>query len=576
VRRGILQASLGSGGLGLLLALVLAVGCAAPRQPAPSAGGPASAPAAAPAGGSAAAPSGASSASTALSIGSVQSAPVVKGGGTLVVASTAANIPQSDQCPTEGAEGFRFVGYQLFDALTSWDLSRSDVLSPLAPGLAESWDVSTADPTNWTFHLRHGVRFHDGTPFNADAVVFALDRVMNKDAAQYNELQAACSASYIAPIRDYAKLDDYTVRIGTKMPYSFLLYSLSSILIPSPTAVMKEGTKNFVNNPVGTGPFKFVRQVERQLIEMDANPDYFRGRPKLDKLIIRPIPEPASRLAALRAGEVQWAEVTPPESIKPLKDSGYQVMLNPYPQVWPWIVNMQAKPWDDKRVRQAANYAINREALCRDLLSGACSPASQFMFEGHPWYSADVGYKYDPDKARQLLAEAGYPNGFKTVAVVPSSGSGNMWPQPMNEYVQRNLREVGIDVELRPIEWNTMRNTYRAGFTEPDVAIYQYAWTTQTPEWIGRFILSTSKPPGGLNPGGYANPDVDALMAQAMATFDQKEQDEMVRQALHQVTEDAPWIWIVHDLNLRVLSPQVKGFVQPKAWYVNIPELSVE
>src|SRR4051794_19626948 len=306
------------GGLGLALALALLVACGAPKQstPAPAAG---------------TAPGGAPAAASANASGVVQSAPVTKGGGTLVVASTAANIPQSDQCPTEGAEGFRFVGYQLFDALTSWDLTRSDVLSPLAPGLADSWEVNPSDPTVWTFHLRQGVRFHDGTPFNADAVIFALDRVMKKDAPQYSERQAGCSASYTAPIRDYAKIDDATVRITTKTPYSFLLYSVSSILIPSPTAVMKQGTEEFMNNPVGTGPFKFVRQVERQLIEMDANPDYFRGRPKLDRLIIRPIPEPASRLAALRAGEVQWAEVTPPESIKPLKDSGFQVMLNPYP-----------------------------------------------------------------------------------------------------------------------------------------------------------------------------------------------------------------------------------------------------
>jgi peptide/nickel transport system substrate-binding protein len=151
-----------------------------------------------------------------------------------------------------------------------------------------------------------------------------------------------------------------------------------------------------------------------------------------------------------------------------------------------------------------------------------------------------------------------------------------MWPQPMNEYVQRNLREVGIEVELRPIEWNTMRTTYRSGFTDPNVSIYQYAWTTISPEWIARFILSTSKPPAGLNPGGYANETVDALMARAMASFDQKEQDELIRQALRQVTEDAPWIWVVHDLNLRALSPKVKGFVQAKAWYVDVPAISVE
>src|SRR5579884_1032401 len=546
-----------SRGWAALLVFLVVAACAGPPQSQSSAANPP------------AAQGGASS-------GSAQNGGASQGGGTLVVAMTAANIPVTDQCPTEGAEGFRFTGYLLYDALTRWDLTRDDRLPPLGPGLAESWSVNPDDHTQWTFHLRQGVRFHDGTPFNADAVIFALDRVMKKDAPYYSERQAACSASYTAPIRDYEKLDDATVRINTKGPYSFLLYSLSNILIPSPTAVMAEGTDKFEQAPVGTGPFKFVKLVERQSLEMEANPDYWLGRPKLDRVIMRPIPEPAARLAALRSGEVQWAEVTPPESIKPLKDSGYQVFLNEYPQVWPWIVNTQAKPWDDVRVRQAANYAIDREAMCRDLLSGACTPASQFMFKGHPWYSDDVGYNYNPAKARELLAQAGYPNGFHTAAVVPSSGSGNMWPQSMNEYVQRSLREVGIDVELRPIEWNTMRNTFRAGFTDPSVSIYEYAWTTVSPEWIARFILSTSKPPAGLNHGGYADPEVDSLMARALDTFEQPQQDELIRQALHQVTEDAPWIWIVHDLNLRVLSPKVHGYVHPKSWYVDFQNLSVD
>jgi peptide/nickel transport system substrate-binding protein len=135
---------------------------------------------------------------------------------------------------------------------------------------------------------------------------------------------------------------------------------------------------------------------------------------------------------------------------------------------------------------------------------------------------------------------------------------------------------VGIDVELRPIEWNTMRTTFRSGFPDPNVHIYQYGWTTASPEWIARFVLSTSKPPAGLNPGGYASDAVDNLMARALATFDQAQQDELIRQALRQVTEDAPWIWIVHDLNLRVLSPKVKNFVHAQAWYVDIARVSVD
>ena len=291
------------------------------------------------------------------------------------------------------------------------------------------------------------------------------------------------------------------MRINTKAPYSFLLYSLMSILIPSPTAVMAQGTETSRTRPWAAARSSSCASRSGRAWRWQPNPEYWDGAPKLDRLIVRPIPEPSSRLAALRSGEVQWAEVTPPESIKPLKDSGYQVFLNEYPQVWPWILNLSQKPWDDKRVRQAANYAINRDAMCRDLLSGACSAASQFMFQGHPWYSDDIGYKYDPAKARALLAEAGYPNGFKTVAVVAASGSGNMWPQPMNEYVQRNLREVGIDVELRPIEWNTMRNTYRAGFTDPAVGIYQYGWTTQDPGVDRPLRAEHLQAAGGPEPG---------------------------------------------------------------------------
>src|SRR5581483_12329251 len=201
-------------GWAALLVLLVLAACAGPPQSGSTA---ANKPAAQSGGSSGSAPSGGASQG---------------GGGTLVVAMTAANIPVTDQCPTEGAEGFRFTGYLLYDALTRWDLTQDDRLPPLGPGLAESWSVNPDDHTQWTFQLRKGVRFHDGTPFNADAVIFALDRVMKKDAPYYSERQAACSASYVAPIRDYEKLGDYSVRISTKGPYSFLLYSLSSILIP--------------------------------------------------------------------------------------------------------------------------------------------------------------------------------------------------------------------------------------------------------------------------------------------------------------------------------------------------------
>jgi peptide/nickel transport system substrate-binding protein len=496
---------------------------------------------------------------------------------TLVIAMSASNLPVADSSPTEGAEGWRFVGFQLYDGMTRFNLRQGEKPADIEPGLAESWEVSKDDTTLWTFHLRKNVTFHDGNPFNADAVIFAMDRILKKDSQYYSAQTAAGILIYLKYIESYNKLDDYTVQIKTKKPYSFLPYDIPFIAIPSPEAVKKYG-KEFPNHPSGTGPFKFVSMQQGQEFVMEKNDKYWGSIPKVDKVILRPVPDSSARLAALQSGQVNWAEIPPPESVGKLKSSGFQVFLNNYPHIWPYVLNLKEGPWSDKRVRQAANFAIDREGLSKSLLNGVAAPAVQLVYSGHQWFNDKaIKYTYDPEKSKKMLAEAGYPNGFQTTFLVPTSGSGNMWPLPMNEFVQKNLKAVGIDVKIEALEWQTLLTQYRAGFPAgKEVGAYNISLGFAFPSIFERFFATSSILPNGSNIGLYSSPAYDDLLSKARQSFNTSERDAFLKEAAGIIAEDAPWLFVVHDLNLRVLSPNVKGFIQPQSWYADLTSIHID
>ena len=492
----------------------------------------------------------------------------------LIIAMTCSDLPSTDSQPTDGYEGFRFVGFQLYDGLLRWDCTQGEKASELTPGLAESWSQSTEDPLVWTFNLRHDVTFHDGTPFNADAVIFAYDRVIDSESEYYNPTCAGSVSSYIRQIASYEKIDDYTLTITTKTVDNFILYDLSFILIPSPTAVMAAGS-DFINSPVGTGPFKFVSKTEGQELVMEANTEYWGEVAKTKTVIMKPIADSSSRLAALMSGEVNWAEVTPPESLDLLKDNGYQVLLNGYPHVWTYMLNLQHSPFSDVRVRQAMSYAIDRETLCSDILNGCGTALDQFCYSGSPWFDATAqSYAYDPEKAKELLADAGYPDGFDTTFLVPTSGSGNMWPQVMNEFIQKNLADVGINVTLESLDWNTMISAMIAGFTGDyeSVGAMNSSYYTLYPNVFEKYFGSH----GSFNIGGYSNAEYDALAAAAQQASSDEERDANLVDAEHILSDELPWMFVCSDLNLRVLAPNVAGFVQPQSWFCDLTSVVVE
>jgi peptide/nickel transport system substrate-binding protein len=500
-------------------------------------------------------------------------------GGTLRVGMTAADIAYTAGQPDQGFEGFRFVGYPLYDALVRWDLSQGERLPDILPGLAESWEVDKDDVLKWRFKLRRGVKFHDGSDFNADAVVWNWEKVRNKEAPQYDAKQAGEIGFRITVIKGYRKIDDYTVEFTTTRPSSFVPFQVVYVLYSSPAQWEKVGRdwRAFAEKPSGTGPFKMTRYVPRERAEYEPNTEYWdKDRvPKADKIILLPMPEVTTRLAALRTGQVDWIEVPPPDAIPVLRQSGFQIHLRSYPHVWPYSLNLKIPPWDNKLVRQAANYAIDREGLCKSLLNDTCSPATGVVYPGHPWFGAPKQtYTYDPKKAKELMQQAGYGGKrVKTSFLISTSGSGQMLPLPMNEFVQESLREIGIDVELIPIEWNTLTSWIRKGFVEEhaDTGAMNVSFNFVEPfSAFVRFFHSTSVPPRSLNVMHYLNPEADRLIEAAEASFDPTTRDETLGKLHALVMDEAPWLFVVHDLNPRAMSPKVKGFVQPQSWFVDL------
>ncbi len=507
-------------------------------------------------------------------------------GGVLRIGMTAADIPYTPGQPDQGGEGYRFIGYQMYDALINWDLSQGDRLPDLVPGLAESWEVSKTDNTKWIFHLRRGAKFHDGSEFNADAVIWNMERVRNKDAPQFDAKQAAFVDFRIPLLKSWRKIDDYTVEFTTTRPSSFVPYQVCYVLFSSPTQWEKLGHDwaKVAEHPSGTGPFKLTKLVPRERAELEPFPEYWDKKrvPKADKVILFPMPEATTRLAALRTGQVDWIEVPPPDGIPNLRQAGFHIIIRSYPHNWTYSLNLTGPPWNNKLVRQAANYAIDREGICKSLLNGTCAPAISEVYAGHPWFgNPKLRYEYNPEKAKELLKQAGYDGKrIKTSALISTSGSGQMLPLPMNEYVQENLRAVGIDLELVPIEWNTLILRWRKGFQDPENASLgamnvSYGFIDPFSTFT-RFFHSDAQPPKSQNIMPYINPEVDKLIEAAELEFDLNKQDQILAQVHEIIVEDSPWVFIVHDLNPRALSPKVKGYVQAQSWFQDLTPVWVE
>ena len=506
--------------------------------------------------------------------------------GTLRIGMTASDIPLTTGQADNGGEGMRFMGYTVYDGLINWDLSSADKPSDLAPGLAKSWTVDAADKTKWVFKLREGVVFHDGSAFTADAVVWNFDKLLKNDAPQYDARQSAQGRTRIPAVAGYRVVDPMTVEITTKVPDATLPYQLAWIMMSSPAQWEKLGKSwdAFAKTPSGTGPWKMTLFAPRERAEMVGNTAYWdKARvPKLDKLVLVPLPEANARVAALRSGQVDWIEAPAPDAVASLKGAGFTIVTNAYPHNWTWhLSRAEGSPWNDVRVRKAANLAVDRDGL-KELLGGLAIPATGFMPPGHQWFGKPTfKLAYDPAAAKKLLSEAGYgPNKpVKTKILISASGSGQMQPLPMNEVVQQNLADVGIQIDFEVVEWNTLINIWRGG-AKADIARgatgLNYSYFVQDP-FTGfiRHLQGNLAPPNGTNWGFYADPAMDTLFDEVRNTFDTAAQIKVLEKVHEKYVDDALFLMITHDVNPRAMSPKVKGFVQAQNWFQDFSQITM-
>jgi peptide/nickel transport system substrate-binding protein len=508
-------------------------------------------------------------------------------GGTLRIGMTASDVPLTTGQTDNGGEGMRFLGYTAYDSLVMWDLTSADKPSVIVPGLALSWNVDAADKTKWTFKLRPGVKFHDGSDFTADSVVWNLEKILNKDAPQFDPRQSAQGRSRIPAVASYKAVDPLTLEVVTKSPDATLPYQLAWIMMSSPANWEKQGKSwdAVAKAPSGTGPWKITGFVPREKAEMVPNPDYWDKTrvPKLDKLVVIPLPEPSARVAALRSGQVDWIENPAPDAVASLKGAGFKIVTNAYPHNWTWhLSRVEGSPWNDIRVRKAANLAVDREGM-KELLSGLMIPAEGFLPPGHQWFGKPTfKLKYDPEAAKKLLAEAGFSPAkpLETKILISPSGSGQMLPLPMNEFVQQNLAEVGIKVTFEVVEWNTLINIWRAGAkheSSKGATGMNYTYFIQDP-FTGfiRHLQANLAPPAGTNWGFYADPAMDKLFDEVRTTFDPAAQQKTLEKIHEKYVDEALFLMVTHDVNARAMSTKVKGFVQAQNWFQNFSSISMD
>jgi len=520
---------------------------------------------------------------------------------TLTIGMTAADIPRTSGQPDQGFEGNRFTGIPMYDALTHWDLSSETEPSVVIPGLATAWEVNPDDTTKWTFTLRDGVTFHDGSPFNADAVVWNVQKVLDQEAAHFAPDQVGATASRMPTLRSAVAIDDLTVELTTSEPDAFLPLNMTMLFMASPTqwqtlydavdAGITDPTERaaaawtaFTAAPSGTGPFKGERLVPRERFEMVRNADYWdpARTPTIDRVVLLPLPDANARTAALLSGQVDWIEAPAPDAIPRIQSDGNVIYSNPQPHVWPWQLSFaEDSPWLDKRVRHAANLCVNREEL-QILLGGYMGIPKGTVGPEHPWWgNPSFDIRYDPDAARALMTEAGFSadNPLTVTVQTSASGSGQMQPVTMNEYAQQSLAGCYFDVQLDVIEWNTLFSNWRAGAKDENsrgADAINVSFATMDPFFaMVRFVSTKTFPPVSNNWGYFGNDEFDALIETARTSFDDAERDEALARLHARVVEEAPFVWIANDTGPRAMSPAVGGVVQPKSWFIDIAPMTI-
>ncbi|MDR7554189.1 MAG: ABC transporter substrate-binding protein [Armatimonadota bacterium] len=470
------------------------------------------------------------------------------------------------------------VGRNVFDRLVEHD----DQLN-IRPGLALSW-MPARDGRTWTFKLRQGVRFHDGTPFNADVVVFNVTRAVNP------QLRLPAGSFAWAGVKGARRVDEYTVEIFGDQPLAALLNNIADSglgVIISPQALQRaRDPRDFV--PVGTGPFKFVSWQPDGDLVLEANRDYWGGPPAIDRLVVRVSPTPSTRVAQLEGGEVDLITQVPLQEIQRLSAiRGIEVAVKPATS-WTYIAMNNRKPaFADAQVRRALNHLVDKQTIIDKVLFGVGRPADSPIGSAYRVHKSVKVYQYDPGLARQLLDQAGWRVGADGVRQKDGQRlAGTLWVPvgrfaggaAMAQVIASAFRGVGVDVRVQEVEFGFYLAEARRGPEESRIELVMAGWGTADPDTGLRPVLhSESWPPRGNNIAFYRNPRVDELLDRGAATMDPTGRTAIYHRVQELVMDDAPWLFLTERREAVAWRSHVRGirFIPSSAGLIDVRGVSV-
>jgi peptide/nickel transport system substrate-binding protein len=452
-----------------------------------------------------------------------------------LIAAIAGEPDQLDPHKTTAYFSFEVLE-NVFDTLVEPDANLE-----MRPALAESWGVSP-DQRVWTFHLRRGVTFHDGSPFTADDVVFSYRRIIDEELANVDKFSA---------VTDVRAVDPQTVRITVKQPTPNLLTNLGGFKGTAIVSRKNVESGRIATDPVGTGPFSFAGQTSGDSITLKANPTYWGGPPKVSGVTFRFISEPSTALAALQAGEVDWTDSIPPQRVAQLRDDdSQQLSVTPSNDYWYLALNEARDPWRDPRVRQAIAYGIDRDAIVAATSYGTAAENQLAIPEGNPWYTPYDTYSYDIEKAKSLLAEANAQPQRLDMLVTSE------YPETVTaaQIIADNLAPLGITVDIRTVDFATWLDEQNNG--NFDMLMMG---------WLGNidpddFYYSQHHTKGPNNAQKFSNPEVDRLLdAGRVETDQQKRKDDYARAATI-IADQVSYIYLYNPSVIQAWTNNLSGY----------------
>jgi len=424
------------------------------------------------------------------------------------------------------------------------------------PHLAEDWSISD-DNREYTFYIREGVEFHDGSELNAEAVKFSLDRIINPDIS-------TPLIGFYGPMSEVEVVDEYTVTVKFDEPFAPALmgFAWPTAAIISPQTYEEVGIQDFARHPVGTGPFEMTDWRAGERLIMERNENYWGETALPERIEWVVVPEPGTRTAMVIAGDVDIAYQPPSPDIPRLEaDPGVELHSVPSTRIMHIALNNTLEPLDDYRVRQALNYAVDSQAIAESILMGAGTPNDAPLPDVFFGYQSIGEYDYDPDRARELLAEAGYEDGLELKFIHPSGRY--ILDVQVSETIQSFLADVGIEVNLETMDWPTYQGMISRSADEADHHMALLGWgpLPDAHHVLYSMFHSSQHPPAAFNLPFYDNEEFDSLIEEASETLDEETRIDLYYEAQSIVWEEAPWIFLYTQNMVLGIDQELEGVV---------------